>query len=292
MNKEITSLTNEISTKLLSYLLEQVNSKSFFKERRFYADTFLAASLSLLNKEELNKVKLINNYIDNIKKTDDHIEFNFFALKICGLKRKKLPKFKTPFFRKATNWVLLRSLIRYQQGGFLNKLVAYLQTFIITKINSYRGYFTDNSIRMFYMKNKNISSQYHAFSTALIGELLLTSKSECLKNLFLKRLETVVSEISSSGKFEMQGRGKQQIFGYASAILSISIGYKLTRNKKYLKLIEKMLLYIKNFQKENGYIPLALVKKGQESYWMSYNNLYDYQTFLLLFLIKSLKYLK
>jgi hypothetical protein len=96
------------------------------------------------------------------------------------------------------------------------------------------------------------------------------------------------------------GRGKRQIFGYASAIYALTLGEKflLINSEKEILILLKEL---KKYQRKDGFIPLCLTKEeqnfGDKDYiknktkikgWESYNRFYDYEAFLLYYLKKSI----
>jgi hypothetical protein len=195
--------------------------------------------------------------------------------------------FELPFFRKVSNWVLLRSLVQFKTINPRKILMAKIQMKLILSFNIVDGFITDNTLRSFYKRRQSISDQYHAFATMLIGEIYLETKKEKHKELFLTFLQKLRNKIKDNGEAINYGRGKKQIFGYASIIYALVLAFTFTNDTTYLFDAQKVLQYVQMFQKKDGSIPLVLTNNDPTPYWFSYNNFFDYEAFLYFYLLKT-----
>jgi hypothetical protein len=297
-SKNLKKDLSETITLLKKFLKNNIREDGSFSMRCFYGDSFFIASLSKLREDKELQIKILGSILrKNNKDNNAHPEFDLYAfsevasefkeIKSKLNKKAKEIKFKKLFFKKVSNWIILRSLIRLKKKNFFGHLLAKIQLWFILKINTFNGEITDNTLRMFYRKKNNLSSQYHAFATMLLGEIAVELNSEKYKNIFLEKLELSRKEISRNGKFKMHGRGKKQIFGYASLLFSLALAHSFTKDKSYLYDFEKVFYYLRSWQKKTGEIQMVLIRKNPNKYIYSYNNLVDYEAFLLLFLIKS-----
>lgn len=258
-----------------------------FDERTFYAEAFYAAGLKLLNRRVELQQTLFDHYFNNQIKHDTHPEFNAYAWQYYFDETKcKDPKmlinkikFKQLFMRKVSNWVLLRSLVRIRRGGF-SWVAGILQAIVIIEINSHRGFTTDNSLRMLHKKSTALSSQYHAFATMILGEIYIETKFSYFKEKFIKGAEKIIID-KRGNNLNWRGRGRKQIFGYASMARCFSLAYFVTFEDKYLHELREILLLLHENQYESGEIPLVIASKNkQKIYWETYNNRFDYLSFL------------
>lgn len=264
-----------------------------FVERSFYGESHLAAALQLLGKKESLQKEIHTTYFLHSIANDDHPEFNAYAWQIYGLNKKQISKisFKTIFFRKVSNWVLLRSLVRIRSGNIFSKYIGILQTYLILFLNRSQGYITDNTLRMWHTRKSAQSSQYHAFATLLVGEIALELNNKFLQSQFLQLLQVLVDD-KKDGNPIWLGRGKYQLFGYSNYIYALTLAYYLTNNSKYLTAIQQTLNYILKYQEKNGSVPLLLTKNKDPQLLYSYNNFFDYESFFLLSLVRAHKIIK
>jgi hypothetical protein len=294
-NKENTIL--DLVDKGLVYLKANYSVENGFAERCFYGETFTMATLSLLNKDAEWQKNLFKTYITREKSNpSNHEEFNFFALQEYLSFNPEVPikpnveesitlKFRSSFLRKVTNWVLLRNLVRIKS---YRNLFTTFQINLVLKLNKYKNYITDNTLRSYSKRKNSLSSQYHAFANLLIGEIYEETKNTKYKELFIKNLELNIQEIKDNGEAITTGRGQKQIFGYAAFLYSLAHAYRLTKEERYLSTFNKVLDYVKSYQEESGKIPLVLSREENvQQYLYSYNNLFDYLPFLIFWLAKS-----
>lgn len=290
-------LSNSVFSSLnnLHTFFEQ-NITKLLSERSFYGETFLAAALSKQKKSRDIQEKLLDSFFEkNFSFPTHHPEFNLYALQhyegnYLEEKRKNYLQnmdFELPFYRKVSNWVLLRSLVQLKTKSKKKIFVANIQMKLILMVNVVDGYITDNTLRSVHKKKKSISDQYHAFATMLIGEIYLETKKQKHKKLFLKYLNKLIPKIDENGEALKEGRGKKQIFGYASLIYALTLAYSFTQDVFYLEKAEKVLQFVMSFQKQDGSIPLVLTHNNPSQYWLSYNNFFDYEGFLYFYLLKT-----
>jgi hypothetical protein len=302
--KKIKKEINAINQNLLNFLNKQIGPTGFPLEN-YYGETHAAAAFSI-SERHIGKIPLLVEAYDKKEKSsiNTHSEFNNYALQQVNPNHYKriheiyIPlKFNNFFYRKVTNWMLLRALIylkanKKMKGHFITKTTLFFQ-------QDKEGILYDNRI---YHK-KELAYQYHAFATCLLGEIAQITKNKFYLKRFLRALNYLLKVTSSIKIFEKKNlRGSKQIFGYSSAICALAIGYKLTKNKNCLRNIEILLIYLKKFQRKNGSLPLALTKKEFEIkrytnntkplFWESYNRYYDYLGFTAFYLAKTLELIK
>lgn len=264
-----------------------------FIKRSFYGETFTAASLILLNRD-LNWANWLIDafYKKEIKELSRHEEFNYFALQECGRYNPLI--FNQFFFRKVSNWVLLRAVVRWRGGIKREKILADWQARVVLLINSSRGYVADTTLRNWHRSYYSISTQYHIFSMVLVGELYRLTENVFYKKRFERGLKLIKSMILPGGELVMIGRGRKQLFGYGSFLwlLALAVDLKIGEEQNYLKDWERIFNYVADWQKETGEVPLVLTNDDSTLFLYSYNNLFDYMPFFIFCLVKSRQLLK
>lgn len=295
----------EIARGIADFLAKNQTKKGF-PLKNYYGETYSILVWSFFNKKYKKNInEMFKIYRERDKNSKYYLwEFNNYALQeyFMRIKDKRALrfiyniKFSQPFIKKVTNLILLRSLVRLRSNKKFDRILGLLQAlFVILYAQSKKGQFFDNRV----YKSRQISYQYHSFSSALVGEIYLITRRKFFKKRFLRAINFIVPKIKKNGRAIYKGRGKEQIFGYGSLIFSLNLAYKLTNNKKYYKLGKKVFNYLLKFRRKDGSFPLVLNKKEQEftikdykkkrkiQGWYSYNNLFDYLPFLGYYIIRS-----
>lgn len=278
----VSKLTNNL---LLGYL-SQISAVIQY-QNQFYGSSFFAVGLELLHGQNIITSKIYYHYMTQVKKNDTHSEFNSFAWSFSSFSTPKYSS-KTPFFRKVTNWVLMRCILNIEERKAFSSITSPLLLFIITKSNKDGSILTDNSLRMIFTKFKNRSSQYHSFSTFLIFRYYQLTNQAYFKDLALNLHEQSMQAIQYNG-FEIQsGRGHKQLFGYASNLLNCMHAYIFTGDGRYIRTYDRLVSLLSSYCNETPLrVPLSLGYK--KDYTLSYNNLYDYSGFLFFALVYTTK---
>jgi hypothetical protein len=136
------------------------------------------------------------------------------------------------------------------------------------------------------------SSQYHAFSAALLFDLARETSFPFLMRRFRRATDVIVDLCLSNGDFNYVGRGQEQLFGYGSAIYALAAAYSVSGETGYLDALQSILGRLEKFQRPDGSLPLVLneLEQGHDPAvsntdtsvqygWYSYNNLFDYLPF-------------
>lgn len=277
---------------IFNYLESNINNLGNKKSRWFYGFSFLLASLDINGEERqtLRKFSLDEINKININSFDFHWEFNKYALYYCSSIDSSTnhilndSRFNNS---KATNWKLLNYLCRLQSNKQATLSVSdYL---IIRSRISSDGFIWDaHQVR---------SSQYHFFSSFLLGEIYKITRSKKIKRLFLKSVKASSFLMLYSGQSNYLGRGQFQSFSYGPLIYTFLLADRILGNNKYQTLALRQLTML-NEHIVNGYIPLVITNSSKEvtdNYdsnsinhlgWYPYNNFSDYSMFLLFFLVR------
>jgi len=288
LHNTITEIGN-IASNIAEYLLNKQLPDGTFPARDFYGKACSAALWGING----NHIKYVDATLDSISKErinpkSYHFEFNRFALSKLEKIRpnNKIPVIKGFRGTRVANWTLLRITCRYQTGGIWNRCMAAIELRAVKLLFGRKKGLIEDDFNAYTM-------QYHAFSVALLGELIQgpLSSSNWVKRWFWKTLDGFCQLILDGGQCNYIGRGSLQSFGYGAAVLALSHGYSMSGNRLYLDLLNRILNYIKEYQGIDGELPLVLSKNKEgkpecfdllsESYagWWSYNNYYDYLPF-------------
>lgn len=296
MKKLISKLEN-ISGDIANYLAVQQNNDGTFPARDFYGKSFSALLWSTYGDQfrcNIDRAIKVITEEQKIRKGPGkyHFEFNRFALAKMGAVKGKLNTILQGEHYAGTrvaNWILLRAWCRLTTGHILSRVIGQLELQAVlfwfrTKdglIEDERGSFT---------------LQYHAFCVALLGEsepYVWGFRRVSVHKNILKGADAMAELVLPGGQCNYMGRGSLQSFGYAAAILAFSHAYRISKNDKYLLLMQEITDYLSRYQRRDGSIPLVLSTIGREegppdevdqtsaSYagWYTYNNFYDYLPF-------------
>lgn len=304
--KELLILIKSINHNLMNFLAKK-SSKKGFPLINNYGETSTAAAFSILNKHTEKIPELIFSYRSKEKiHIDTHWEFNNAALQQVnpkfypGVKEAHLPLYyNMPFYRKVTNWMLLRSLAYLRDKNLTNNLRGHFIVLLNLVFQQGKGILYDER----FARKRKISHQYQAFATSLLAEIYNENK-----NLFyrrrLKLAMKVLKRMTNSVEFFKQRglRGYNQIFGYSSGIHALIMGSIIFNDSLCLDRAIMLAKHLKKYQRKDGSLPLVLsekefkLKKYEEGKlypdWESYNTLYDYLGFTSLYLAKSEKLIK
>lgn len=297
IEKEVVSLNDP----LLFFLSKQATNDGFPLENN-YGETHAIAAFSLLNKHLESIPPLVEGYMKKEKThIDTHWEFNNAALQ--QVNKKHYPKIKETyyplyynmfFFRKVTNWMLLRNIAYLRDENVYSKLKGNMITILVLLFQQWKGKLYDER----FTRPRNKSHQYQAFATSLLGEIALETKNPFYMYRFKEASRYLRSISKDPEKFNDfgSGRGARQIFGYSSAIHALVLYGMLEGDIQCLDQALELVKYFKTFQRKDGSLPLVLtkeelnIKKYEEKlypHWESYNRLYDYLGFSALYLAKT-----
>jgi hypothetical protein len=291
----MTNKSKKLITNLGKFLESKIKKGKFPLENNYGEIFFLGG----INNKKIKK-EILETYLKKNKNyLDFHWEFNNYILQKEKVNEEQFQiyHFNQPFIKKVTNWIFLRGLIYLRSTDYWKKLKGNFMIVITLLINQKNGFLTDNRL----YRKKEYSNQYHAFATALLGEIFLETNKKFYKKRFYDALIKLKKICKNAKTFNNGGRGSKQIFGYAAAIYGLTLGQKILRigSKKE---IDIMINELKKFQRKDGSLPLCLTKKEfhliEKNYfkrknkidgWESYNRYYDYLGFAYYFLDKSLK---
>jgi hypothetical protein len=306
--KKIKKEINAINQNLLDFLYKQIKDKGSFPLKSYYGETHTAAAFSIANKYSDLIPLIINSYLDKDKRgIDVSWEFNHSALQhIKKQHYKEISSalyplyFNMPFYRKVTNWMLLRALIYFRSIKKFDHLKANLIVWLVLLLQQRKGILFDNRI----YRKKEKSHQYHAFATSLLGEIYLLTKNKFYLERFNQAFIYLKKITKNPKSFNIVGRGSKQIFGYVSAIHSLILGGFIFKDSGALDHALALANHLKKFQRKNGSFPLVLAKsefnlsisKYKDNLklknWESYNTYYDYLGFTALYLEKTKKFIQ
>ncbi len=195
----------------------------------------------------INSYILLKNEIDNVLK-----QRLVYMIKSW----KNIPSFET----NRIALTALNYLSRYREfGNVLDLLKAKSNINIVLKRQTEHGFFPDNI--------DSYSSQYHAYTLALLYQYYEITKDEKVKKAFLKGVNCITEHSF--------GRGKEQIFGYASIIYALNGAAKISKNRYYSEKAKKVFEYVSRFINKKSNYPIVL--KNEKLY--SYNHKSDYLSF-------------
>jgi hypothetical protein len=289
---------NSLSNGIASFLESMLQDKKDFGLRTFYAETYSLLLFKQTNKlnEALEK-KLIAAY-ENKNKADSefHFEFNNYALSEASLltNNKYDNYFKPLQFKgtKCTNWTLLRETIKIKHENTSTEKLKEKLAFAQLPSGLIQD---DPGVHSF---------QYHCFSAALLYEVFNQTRDYEIKNSFIKAVSFIKNFILKNGDTLYIGRGQEQSFGYGTLIYILAAHYELTNDEESIGSLEKVLIFLKSFQRNDMSFPLVLneyepkrpdnVNLQNELFagWYAYNNYYDYLAFLGCYLKKTEELLK
>ena len=282
---------------MATFLCDRLNKHRGFNARSFYGETFGIAFLHFAEKLN-NSLKFI--LLESFEKIDRmnpefHWEFNLYAM-LHVRKHLHHPiierffndrKFKGTM---CTNWQLLRYNVEVRLGEPVNNIIDKVED-LLSKMQSPSGSILD--------QEKERSFTYHCFSMSMLAEIANAISSERLWKYFFKGLAFIRSFILRNGDTLYIGRGQQQLFGYASLIYLLSIAYNKTGDSNIYSDLNRVIDFVKSFQRRDFSFPLVLRKEegpipkcidlSDKKYlgWYAYNNYFDYFCFMGLMLYKA-----
>ena len=289
MEDNLKSIQIEIANKILIFLEELIKNNVYEKYEVTwgYAFNYLSALNLEYNKNSILIKSSISKLLqENTKDKNYPWEFVVFALresyKISKIKLHHPANNLKKKGTKVLNWQLLNLLnkINFKKFGFFDKL--YLK-FLIKLFQRKDGLFMDQI--------GTRSLQYHNFSLFILLKMLENKKNlRFLEKSIHKGIKLSRSLIYEDGTANFIGRGQEQIFGYGSLIGALKI-YSNIFNEDTEEDLSKIINKIKNFQGDDGFIPLVLRSINPEKHlhnynsdrppgWYSYNTELDYLPFL------------
>ncbi|MBI2148932.1 hypothetical protein HYU23_04580 [Candidatus Woesearchaeota archaeon] len=180
-----------------------------------------------------------------------------------------------------TNWIAMRALnflLRYNLFNLpQDKKNSVKELEKVLKRQNNDGLFWD-----YIYQN---SFQYHAYILALLVqyyEILPTIK---LKKAIQDGINFLIRVTDNNGDFNYYGRGQKQIFGYTSAIFTLSKWYKITNDKNYLSYSKLIYNFIKPYIRKGAIV----MNKDQKlrAGWYKYNYGMEYLLFAKVYLLLS-----
>ena len=177
-----------------------------------------------------------------------------------------------------TNRLALQSLnlaLRYQEfkdERDINKAKKLIEK--VLKRQTKQGFFPDEI--------NSYSSQYHSFILALLYEYFLITKDDNVEHFFMKGIDFSISLMDKNGFFDF-GRGKKQIFGYASLIYALYGASNIMMDSYYAKIAEIVESnVVKKIKDGKDY---KIVFDNEKLYY--YNHVSDYLPFFAYYLLAS-----
>ena len=292
----LTSRLNRCSEAIAKFLKEKQLANGNFPQDSNYGKSFAALLWSYAGdtfQDNVNRaiLALQEQYRGNLPRTHS-FEFDRFAM-IKFLQntshRGSLGTILGPERYKGTrvaNWTLLRAYCRLQSGSKVGRILGMSEIFGVR-------YWFSNATGVIEDERGAFTMQYHAFSSALLGELLASplAHSKLILKWFQRAIDILSALVLPGGQSNYIGRGSLQIFGYASAILAFAHAFHLFGKTHYLNKLNEVLSYFEKWQRADGSFPLVLsgCQEGDPAQfhlldpafpgWYSYNNYYDYLPF-------------
>lgn len=277
-NGRIDETLSEMTRRLSEFLADSLEPTGRFPERTFYGEAFAACAWHVRG-EYRDTADRALSFADTRTETEAcwHEEFVLYARTMCGDADGRVSRFTHSVFEKPTNWLLLRSYIILRRGGARAAAASWMVRLLLLANQERSGLIIDRRIgRMIRrdVQDSYGSTQYHAFMAAVLTDIIRTRKDAFLERRLQRAVTYLLGEIDETGRMHSRGRGAAQLFGYASAV------YTLSAHKKH-ETLERMIGFIQVFQDEHGAFPLVLVQGDDRTQWESYNNLFDYLPFAL-----------
>ena len=293
---DYTSEIKEMSNRIAFFIKQWLIDKKGLICRNFYGEAFSLAFLERENcLDNLTENILIKTYNEKNKNDPNfHWEFNNYALlDYVSSKKNRIDILNFPLrFKntKCTNWTLLRCNTKLEINNDMKEEIRLAKKKIIKRQLSSGLIIDDPKVNSF---------QYHCFSLAMIYEIYEKTDDIFFLDSFIKGSRFIQKFILNNGETLYVGRGQNQSFGYGVLIYVLFISYMLTNDVETLKNIEKVLKFLKAYQRIDGSFPLVLngiekiipdnvdMKDEQFLGWYPYNNYFDYLPFLGFFLNKA-----
>jgi hypothetical protein len=286
------------SAEKLTNFLQTHLSTDGFDSRTFYGEIFMAVACQYCDSDK----KIIQDALQGHKnklllslETKQHQEFHLYAYNFLEESNKMSlgePNlhFKHTIRVKPTNWILLRGLSKIRYGNTLDRITWKFLLPIIIRYNQIDGQILDRGIGAMIRcdkQEKYKSDQYQAFMLVLLTDLFEQTKNAFYLQAFNKGLTSLLKQLTANGEVIRSGRGKNQIFGYASIIYALT--WSITKQKKneFIPILQNIFNYFQEFQNQDGSYPLVLKNNDDPSQWESYNNLFDYLPFTATMLFRS-----
>jgi len=297
---ELSVRLDECSLAIARFLARQQLAEGHFAARDFYGRAFSALLWSRYGSEFAKSIgRSIRSIVDEQARplpANYHFEFVRYALiKLfagrpdLGVLEDVLPR---ELYRgtRVANWTLLRAFCRFHSARHIERAKAAVEVAVVR-------YWFSNKSGLIEDRKGAYTMQYHAFCTALLGELLAGPMKDSVstRRWFGQSIETFSDLVLRGGQCNYIGRGSLQIFGYAAAMLALAHGYRHFERRCYWERAAQILTLIEDHQDKNGSVPLVLrdtaegkpegkpetfdLKDPNYAGWWSYNNYYDYLPF-------------
>ena len=293
---ELSVRLDKCSLAIARFLAKHQSAEGRFAARDFYGRAFSALLWSRYGSEFARPIsRSIATIIDEQAKPLPayyHFEFIRYALIKLFMGRPDLGEIKDVLPRelyggtRVANWTLLRAFCRFHSASRIERAKAAAEVAVV------RRWFSDKSGLIEDQKGA-YTMQYHAFCTALLGELLAgpMKDSPSTRHWFGRCIDAFSDLVLPGGQCNYIGRGSLQTFGYAAGMLALAHGCRnLERGCHWEKAVQ-ILALIEGYQDKDGSLPLVLrdipegtpetfdLKDPGYAGWWSYNNYYDYLPF-------------
>ncbi len=190
--------------------------------------------------------------------------------------------------RHSANWMLLRSVCRAQQGGFLSSARSLAEARAVLLRYARGGHICD--------RPKVRSFAYHAFCGALLADLWRELGAAWVGKAVVGAARFLAPFVLPNGDALYIGRGQQQIFGYGALLYLLEAAAQLSGDRSFEEVAGRVLRRVLRFQRRDGSFPLVL-REGEEAEpwepdasrpgWYSYQRYADYLPFLGCMLLKA-----
>jgi len=184
----------------------------------------------------------------------------------------------------ATNWLAMRALAAYKRGILFKRKNDFkdAKDWLGEVLAAQRP---DGGIDD--VKGESCPAQYHAYTAALVYQLLPFEPS--VKKFLLKAAQWLLAITAPDGDMNIYGRGQGQIFGYACAIYLFLATSNLDHQNApyYLWIVKKNLERLERFQHSEGWIPLVLNSESLSTRagWYDYHHITVYNAFVAVWLL-------
>lgn len=293
---ELSARLDQCSLAIARSLATKQSGEGRFMIHDSYGRAFSALLWSRYGSQFADPIsKAIGSIIDEQSRplpANYHYEFIRYALLRLFIARPDLGKIQDVLPRelyrgtRVANWTLLRAFCRFHSERRIQRATAAIEVAMVRYWFSHKSGLIEDQKGAYTM-------QYHAFCTALLGELLAgpMKGSSSIETWFRASVDAFSELVLPGGQCNYIGRGSLQIFGYAAAVLALAHAYRTFGQSRYRANAAQILAFIEAHEARDGSLPLVLrdspegrpeafdLKDPDFAGWWSYNNYYDYLAF-------------
>ncbi len=152
---------------------------------------------------------------------------------------------------------------------------------------------------------RSTSFMYHCFDLSSLCGILSLTGWEVAEDALRRGVDFISDFVLRNGDAIYIGRGQQQLLAYGALIYSLSYAAARWGEERYLAAAERAFRHVISHRRAHGTLPL-IVRHGEQGWpdesgraaspehpgWYRYNNFYDYEPAIGLFLIRAAEALR